>query len=202
MGIGKPKSPAGKIRSGQEGKMCRPRIVVLCPVSVVAAFGWMVMTGPNTAAQSSSITAAVEPARQRFAGTWRLVGIERIGPNGELLPPPAPPAFGSPNATGIIIYDPDGYMAVTILQRGRQKYAGRQPTPREALAAFASYTAYFGTFGVDEADRVVTHHVQGSLNPNNTGSHEQQSFEFSGNRLILRLRRGRSDSQFQLTWER
>ena len=62
--------------------------------------------------------------KDRFGGTWRLVSIERLSAQGEPLPPLAPPAFGSPNPTGSIIYDPAGYMAVTIMQSGRRKYAG------------------------------------------------------------------------------
>ena len=45
------------------------------------------------------------------------------------------------------------------------RYAGAEPTPEEALAALTSYTSYFGTFSVNDAQGVVTHHVQGSLNP-------------------------------------
>ena len=39
------------------------------------------------------------------------------------------------NRTGYIIYDPAGYMAVTIMPLGRKKYVGAQPTDEEAQAA-------------------------------------------------------------------
>jgi len=141
-------------------------------------------------------------ATNRFAGTWKLMAIERVGPNGQLLPPAAPPAFGSANPIGFVIYDAAGYMGLTIMQSGRQKYASAQPTADEAKAAFLGYVSYCGTFSVDDAAGVVTHHIQTSLNPNNTGTDERTSFQFSGNRLVLKPPRGADGIQAQLTWER
>jgi hypothetical protein len=138
----------------------------------------------------------------RLAGTWKLVSVERRGPTGDRLPPPASPAFGSDNPTGFVIYDRAGYMAVTIMQSGRQKYAAEQPSPEEARTALASYAAYYGTFTVNDADHVVTHHLQGSLSPGLLGTDQRRSFELSGNRLTLKPPVGANGVQSALTWER
>ena len=137
----------------------------------------------------------------RLAGTWKLVSVERLGPKGDILPAPAPPAFGSVNPVGILLYDPNGYMGVTIMQSGRQKYAGAEPTPDEAKAALASYVAYFGKFSVDEAGGIVTHHVQGSLNPS-MEAEQRRSFEIAGNRLTLKTPPSSTGIQARLIWER
>jgi hypothetical protein len=137
----------------------------------------------------------------RLAGTWKLVGVERLGPKGDILPAPAAPAFGSPNPVGVLMYDPNGYMGVTIMQSGRQKYTGVEPTPDEAKAALASYVSYFGTFSVDETGGIVTHHVHGSLNPS-MEPEQRRSYQITGNRLTLNTSRSSTGTQAQLIWER
>src|SRR2546428_14114674 len=91
-------------------------------------------------------------------------------------------------------------MGVTIMQSGRHKYAGAEPTPDEAKAALASYVSYFGTFNVDEAGGIVTHHVQGSLNPS-MEPEQRRSYQISGNRLSLKTPRSSTGTQGQLGWE-
>ena len=170
-------------------------------LGVLAGTAWLGALSLS-AGQAPAARAAGGDVRNRFVGSWKLAGVERVGPTGELLPPPPPPAFGSPNPTGVIVYDAAGHMAVTIMQNGRQKFAGAQPTPEEAKAALVSYTSYFGTFSVNEADGVVTHHVQGSLNPNLTDTDQKRSFDLSDSRLILKPPRGATGIQSRLVWER
>ncbi|MBI4585130.1 MAG: lipocalin-like domain-containing protein [Planctomycetes bacterium] len=143
-----------------------------------------------------------EKMKNRFVGTWKLVKIERRDAKGELLPPPTPPAFGSPNPIGFIMYDPAGYMGVAIMQSGRQKNAGNEPTPEEAKALMASYLSYFGTYTINEAEGFVTHHVQGGLSPALAGADQKRFFELSGNRLTLKPPRSANGVQQSLTWER
>ncbi len=51
--------------------------------------------------------------------------------------------------TSYIIYTPTGHMMVHLMDKaGRKLYAGSQPTPDEALAAYRSYAGYFGRFSV------------------------------------------------------
>ncbi len=135
----------------------------------------------------------------RFIGTWRLVGTDQLGPNNEVLPAPA---GGRPTQIGYIIYDASGHMAVTIMNSARQKYAGAQPTPEEARASLTGYTSYFGSFIVSEAEGVVIHRLQGSLNPN-MEQDQRRWFEFSENRLMLKPPRNQTTgNQARLTWER
>lgn len=154
----------------------------------------------------SDATASTDPAasdiNHRFAGTWRLIGVERRDPDDRLLPPPAPPALGAPNAVGFLMYDPVGFMGVVIMQDGRTPYADTRPNADEARMALSSYTSYFGPYTIDEADGVITHHVEGSLSPNGAGVDNRRAYEFVDDTLVLMPPRGSSGVQLRLTWRR
>ena len=132
----------------------------------------------------------------QFAGAWTLVSIEQFDADGELLAPPIE------DRLGYIIYDPAGYMGVTIMQPDRPPYASNQPTPLEALASYSTYTSYFGTFTVNEAEGFVTHHLEGSLNTRGAGSDYKRFYTFSGNRLTLQPPAGDNGNKTELTWEK
>jgi hypothetical protein len=174
--------------------MRRTLIVSYVAFGLVAA---VVLGGARQlAAQQSRTPAGI---RDRFVGTWRLVGTDQLGPDNAILPPPA---GGRPNQIGYIIYDPSGHVAVTIMNTARPKYAGAQPTASEAQAVLSGYTSYFGSFSVNEAEGVVTHRLQGSLNPT-LAAEQPRWFEFSENRLMLKPPRNKTTgNQARLTWEK
>jgi hypothetical protein len=176
--------------------MRRIVIAIVGALGLVAS-GWIHAAGPSNASQQPGKNGDV---KSRFAGTWRLVGTDRLGPKDEVLPPQTPAGAGQ---IGFIIYDPAGFMGVTIMQNGRQKYADpQQPTPEEARTALTSYTSYFGAFTVNESEGVVTHRLQGSISPM-MAADQRRHFEFSGNRLMLRPPRNPTTGiQARLTWER
>jgi hypothetical protein len=139
---------------------------------------------------ASAQSPAYSDTAKRFVGTWRLVSITADGkmdPN------------RGPRPTGMIYYDAKGNMAVQIMpDRPRPKFAAASPTPDEAKAAMVGYTAYFGTFSIDERARTVTHHRTGNINPGAFGDFVRR-YEFaSEDRLILRP----VESMNALTWER
>jgi len=127
---------------------------------------------------------------KRFIGTWQLISISSAGQKD--------PNRGS-HPAGLIYYDATGHMAVQIMpDRLRPKYAGTEPTPEEAKAAITGYTAYFGTYTINEEARTVTHHRTGNINPGGLGDFVRR-YEFApGDRLILRP----LESMNELTWER
>ena len=127
---------------------------------------------------------------KRFIGTWQLISITSAGQKD--------PNRGS-HPTGLICYDSTGHMAVQIMpDRLRPKYAGTEPTPDEAKAAITGYTAYFGTYTINEQARTVTHHRMGNINPGGLGDFVRRYEFVPGDRLILRP----LESTNELTWER
>jgi Lipocalin-like domain len=127
-------------------------------------------------------------AAKRFLGAWRYVGATLDG---------RPRTDRGANARGIICYDASGRMLVQVAPDRERAMAGSKPTPEEAQAALADYVAYFGTYTVDEQARTVTHHRQGSVQPNDTAD-LVRGYEFTGDRLILRP----PGTTYEVIWER
>ena len=136
-------------------------------------------------------------ARARFVGTWKLVSYELRSHSGEITYP------RGRDPVGRITYDSAGRMTVQIMQRDRTRFASidsRGATPAEAEAAFRGYTAYFGTYTINDKAGFVMHHVEASLFPNWAGSDQKRFFKLEGNRLTLEadLTAGRA----KLVWEK
>jgi len=136
-------------------------------------------------------TDATAQSAKQLIGTWRLVEIK--GGDGK-----ADPNRGA-RPSGLIYYDAHGNMAAQIMpDRPRAKYAVAQPTPEEAKAAITGYTAYFGTYTVDEKARTVTHHRKANLNPCGINTVVRRYEFVTPDRIILRP----VENQNELTWER
>ena len=129
---------------------------------------------------------------RRLIGSWRLVAITANGkPN---------PERGT-NPTGLITYHESGWMAAQIQpDRPRPPLSGETPDGDEARAALSGYTAYFGTFSVDEAARTVTHHRVGSVQPGWARQADiVRRYEFlDADRVVLRP----VTNANELVWER
>ncbi|MCH7856715.1 MAG: lipocalin-like domain-containing protein [Gemmatimonadetes bacterium] len=149
----------------------------------------------EVAEETPGLDVATADSKSQFAGAWTLVKIERFDADGELLAPPIE------DRLGYIIYDPAGYMGVTIMQPDRQPYSNPR-TSEEVLDAYATYTSYFGTFTVNEAEGFLTHHLEGSLNTRGAGSDYKRFYTFSGNRLTLQPPAAANGDKSQLTWEK
>jgi hypothetical protein len=129
--------------------------------------------------------------RKPFVGTWRLVSI--VGGNN--------PAGRGSKPTGIIMYDTQGNMAVQIQpDRPRPTYTGT-PTPEQALERMRGYTAYFGTYTIDEKAGAVTHHRQGMLDAGVVDFVRKFELTAGGNRITLTPVGGTGPAT-HLTWER
>jgi hypothetical protein len=120
---------------------------------------------------------------QRLVGVWRLVSFE-VHSQGQPVRRP----FG-PDAIGILIYAPNGVMAGQLMRPGRATFASTTITrgsDAELVEAATGYVAYAGTYSVDDARLVVTHHVTMSLFPNLVGTDQPRHLVIEDDRLELR----------------
>src|SRR5262245_60779986 len=81
-----------------------------------------------------------------------------------------------------------GHMSIQIMRTPHPKVASgddEKVTPTEKIALYDAYVAYFGSYRVDAARRVVTHRVSGDLADVYVGREEERPYELDGNRLTL-----------------
>jgi hypothetical protein len=143
-------------------------------------------------AQTPQPAGAAQATRQQLIGAWRLQSIQLIGPKGATTDP-----FYNEGSTGILIYDPSGWMSVQIEGQHRASVevpASRPPggTAQDAqhkAAALDTYYAYFATWEFDEATSTVTHHIVSSLFPSEAGVSYSQAVDLEGQYLTFTTRR-------------
>jgi hypothetical protein len=129
-----------------------------------------------------------------FHGAWRLVAFEEETPDGETVYP-----YGK-DAVGSLIYDSSGRMSVQIMRRDRMSLssASWNIAPAELIkTAIEGFTAFFGTYVVDEENGIVVHRVEGHVLPESVGKELQREFVFSGDVLTLKPSANR-----RVIWER
>jgi hypothetical protein len=114
------------------------------------------------------------------------------------------------NVVGQIIYDASGRMSGQIVNRDRSKTGSpvgghlawvRRLSATEAMEVLGGCISYFGRYDIDEADRVVTHHVMGDIRPSGVGDNRSRSAEFlADGRVLLAYPSGPNENR--LIWER
>lgn len=132
-------------------RMLTTGLTAVLVVFMLALPGRGVAAGQGTAAKGD---------RSRFVGTYELVSIE--------VKDPATGAWSQTpnfNSNGYIIYADTGHMGVHIMPKVRARFASTVPTGVEAQAALTGYTAYFGSFKVNEKEKFVVHDRFGQINP-------------------------------------
>ena len=120
--------------------------------------------------------------REQIIGAWDLVSYTDTDENGKTSHP-----MGK-DATGILLYTPDGYMSAQVMVAGRAAYASgdrHQGTAKEEKAALEGYVAYAGPFYVDEETGRVGHRMSVSLFPNSLADLQERDVEVDGDRLTL-----------------
>jgi hypothetical protein len=133
---------------------------------------------------------AIEPrneiataSEQEILGAWSLLSIEDRRENGEIV------HWMGRKPTGLIIYDASGYMSVQFMRDPRPVFTTTysQAAPDEVRKAYQGYFGYFGTYEVNAEKRLITHHLRGSLRPDEVGIDYDRYFRVDGDRLILTM---------------
>jgi len=167
-------------------------------LSLVFAIATLHAATPTTYLPAKS-AASLE---SRLLGTWRLVSIGSIRPDGTLEPDPD---LG-PHAIGYLMYDPTGHMCVSLANPNHARWADPQnPTSAERLQSYVAMFAYCGTYEVQEKESRVIHRPEMASWPHYIGSDQIRNIRMEGNRLILSERETVPNGEprdYQITWER
>jgi hypothetical protein len=137
----------------------------------------------------------------KLVGSWKLISFNFKDSSGQKAFP-----FGK-EAQGRLIYEPDGRMAVQLMNPNRLRFATGDPlvtSEAEVRAAFDGYTAYYGTYSVNPEEQTIVHHIEAALLPNWVGTDQRRQFEFDGKYLTLKgdLLLGGVQGVGSLVWER
>jgi hypothetical protein len=118
-----------------------------------------------------------------LVGTWRLVEVWDLDKEGNKTYP-----YGVP-PRGYIVYDSTGHVFVGFMRNppvSPDGFGQEQPPSQELKSqAWDAYAGYFGTYSVDWAAGVVTHHVEGAWNPSYLRRDQPRPFTLKGDTLVL-----------------
>lgn len=166
---------------------------------------WLIC-GAALVAQLFAQTKTAAPTSDQLIGTWRLVIIETLRPNGEVIYP-----YYGKHPQGLIMYDRNGSMSVQIVSDpaptvpSTSSREGVSTAPvADKSKAFDGYYAYYGTWTFDGAASTVTHHIQQSLTPGERGEDAVRHFVLDGDRLILTAKTHEmgEDHERKVVWQR
>ena len=174
-------------------------LTVVGAMSILILFGVRVavdLAAPVEAAQGPTLTSD----RAKFVGTYRLITIEVKDTDSGTWA--ETPDF---NRIGYITYADTGHMGVHIMPRSRLPFSSNPPTAGEVQVALRGYTAYFGSFTVDDQQQFVVHQRFGHINQGAIVD-VKRFYDFEGDRLILTPAPADGGGQLtatrRLIWER
>ena len=143
-------------------------------------FSFFAIATLGLALPPSSIIAQQGSLRQQLVGTWTVVSDEIVTPSGTKQGP------SGPNPKGILMMDAGGRYATMGGKSDRPKLKSgnrSEVTAQEFGTAAMDFAANYGTWTVNEADKTVTMHREGALNPNNEGTDVKVSVSLAGDEL-------------------
>lgn len=170
--------------------MRRLGMLTATTVSVIV-MGAALPTGDAVAQQKS--------LKEHLVGTWIYASSTSTRADGSKTE--------RPNLKGIVIYTSDGHFAFVSVRADLPKLAANdraRATAEEARAVVAGSIAYYGTYSVNEVDKVITPKVEGSTFANLIGGAEQKRIitSLTADELKLTNPRTSSGETLEFVWKR
>jgi hypothetical protein len=109
--------------------------------------------------------------KDQFVGTWTFVSVVETRADGSRID-----RLGS-NPKGLFMFDASGHYAQFITRSDIPKFAAAtvdQGTAEENKAVLAGFIAGFGTYTVNEADKMLITRVEGNVFPNLVGTDQKR----------------------------
>ena len=124
-----------------------------------------------------------QTAKERLVGSWTLVSLTAGEGAHQTLP------YG-PNPKGSMMVDANGRFMITVVRSDLPNFASNnrmRGTPDESNSVVQGSIAYYGTYTIDEATRVITVKVEGSTFPNFTGGTQTRILSFNSDDEVTYL---------------
>ena len=124
-------------------------------------------------------------ASARIVGTWQLMSRTVRRADGTTV---VDRVLGE-KPIGRLTYDASGAMSLQMMRTARKQAISTPSNPQDNgnQRVILGYDSYFGRYTVDEKASTVTHHVEGSLFPEDVGDDWVRPFTLNGDTLTLRL---------------
>jgi len=121
-----------------------------------------------------------ESLKPYLTGTWTLVSVTNIYPDGRKVYPYAE------NPQGMLMVDERGHYAIQILKAIRPKVASGDKnvcTPEENAALVQGSNSHFGLYSIDDKTKTITFNIEHASFPNWEGTQQKRSYSFVNNVL-------------------
>lgn len=141
-------------------------------------------------------------AHKCITGTWKLVSVENIYPDGSKIYP-----YGNQPA-GLLMFDETGNYTLQIFKAVRMTVASgdkNKSTPEENAALVQGSNSHFGKYSVNEADHTITFNIANASFPNWNSSSQKRSYSLTGSQfkyLVTQTTQGGKSVVAEVTWER
>jgi hypothetical protein len=157
---------------------------------LVLIMGGALPTGDAVAQQKS--------LKEQLVGTWIYVSSTSTRADGSKT--------DRPNLKGIVIYTSDGHFAFVSVRPDLPKLANpdrARATAEEARAVVAGSIAYYGTYSINEVDKVITPKVEGSTFANLIGTDQKRIItSLTADELKFTNPRTASGETLEFVWKR
>ena len=127
--------------------------------------------------KSKGKTVSQKTIKEQLVGTWMLVLVDNVLPDGSRVQP-----YGA-NPQGILMFDSNGNYSLQILRAGRAKFASNdktQGTSEENKALVLGSNSHFGKYSINEVDHTITFHIEHAFFPNWEDTEQKRSFTLAG----------------------
>jgi hypothetical protein len=132
--------------------------------TVAAAAIFAFATLPATAQQKS--------LKEQVIGTWNIVSVEEVYPDGRKDTP------WGPNMKGAVSFDQNGKVLLMIIGADLPNPSGK---PQESARMVV---AYFGTYAVDEGAKTITYTAERATTPSFDGLPRKATVTLTGDELL------------------
>jgi hypothetical protein len=119
----------------------------------------------------SSGIAQQKSLKDQLVGTWNITSVNVERNDGTKVQP-----FG-PNPKGLLTLTSDGHFTLVNTRPGRSKFASNnrmEGTPEENKQTVQGALAYFGTYTVNEGEKMFTLRIEASSFPNDEGAEQKR----------------------------
>jgi hypothetical protein len=143
-----------------------------------------------------ALLAQQKPLAEQLVGTWAYVSSNAKLADGS-------PLWGQ-NPKGLFIITADGHFSWQVFRSDRPNFPDRlKATADEHKATMLGSLAYFGTYSVNEAEKMVTFHTEGSTFPHSEGETLKRIItKLSADELVYTNPATTTGARIEAVWKR